>query len=185
MFLGGFIGCLLGASRPAVAQQPGKVYRIGSIVEVMPSNPVGQGDFYDRLRELGWVYSRDYVTERRVYGGDLARLPDLAAELMRSGVDVFLVTGTDQATRVQQVTRAIPIVAVAGDFILGGRATSLARPGGNVTGMQTLAFQLGGKHSSLLQEVIPGFSRAGILWTGHAPAMFAAFIQEAEATPRC
>jgi hypothetical protein len=94
MFLGTLAGSvLLGAPITVPAQQPGKVYRIGSISEVMSSNPVGQGLFYDRMRELGWVYGRDYVVEHRVNGGQLERIPDLAAELMRWGVDVIHVTG--------------------------------------------------------------------------------------------
>ncbi len=183
-FLATIAGGLLAAPLGAEVQQLGKVYRIGSIVEVMPSNPVGEGPFYDRMRELGWVYGRDYVTERRAYGDQLERIPDLAAELIRWGVDIFLVAGSAQAGRVQQVTRTIPIVVLAGDLIAGGRATSLARPSGNVTGIQTLGFQFAGKHLSLLKEIIPSFSRAGILWTGLDPALFAVFIQEAEASAK-
>jgi putative ABC transport system substrate-binding protein len=137
------------------------------------------------MRELGWVYGRDYVLERRVNGGQLERIPDLAAELIRWGVDVIHVTGAAQAARVQQVTRTIPIVAVSVGLVPAGVATSLARPGGNVTGIQTLGVQLAGKHLSLLKEVIPDFSRAGILKSDdYDPGNFAAFIQEAEASAK-
>ncbi len=82
----------------AEAQLAGKVYRIGSLVEVMPTLPPGQGPFYDRLRELGWVYGQNIVTEPRAWGDQNERIPDLAAELIRWGAGV------------QQVTRTIPIV---------------------------------------------------------------------------
>jgi putative ABC transport system substrate-binding protein len=177
-------GGLLTAPLVGEAQRAGKVYRIGSIGEVHPTTPPGQGIFYDRMRELGWVYGRDYILERRTYDGQVEHIPDVAAELIRWGVDVFFVSGSVQAGRVQQVTRTIPIVAQAGDLIAGGRAPSLARPGGNVTGIQTLGFQFAGKHLSLLKEVIPGFSRAGILWTGLDPAIGAVFMQEAEASAK-
>jgi len=136
------------------------------------------------MRELGWVYGRDFVTERRAYGDQLERIPDLAVELSRKGVDVFLVQGAPQAARVQQVTQTIPIVATSADLVAAGRATGLARPGANVTGVQTLG-QLAGKHLSLLREVIVGFSRAGVLETPDGDqGIFAAYIQEAEASAK-
>jgi len=94
----------------AEAQLAGKVYRICSLVEVMPTLPPGQGPFYDRLRELGWVYGQNIVTEPRAWGDQNERIPDLAAELIRWGADIFTVAGGIDAMRVQQVTRTIPIV---------------------------------------------------------------------------
>ena len=103
-------GGLLAVPLSAEAQQAGKVYRIGSLVEVMPTLPPGQGPFYDRLRELGWVYGQNIVTEPRAWGDQNERIPDLAAELIRWGADIFTVAGGIDAMRVQQVTRTIPIV---------------------------------------------------------------------------
>jgi ABC-type uncharacterized transport system substrate-binding protein len=183
-FLAGMAGGLLAAPLAAEAQQAGKVYRIGSILEVMPSNPVGRGPFFDRLRELGWVYGQNYLFERRVFGDQIDRIPDLAAELIRWGADVFLVTGVPQAVRVQQVTRTIPIVSyTAGDLVAAGLAASLAKPGGNVTGIQNLTVHLPGKHLSLLKEIVPRLSRAGILRSesDYPSEVFAAYIREAEA----
>jgi putative ABC transport system substrate-binding protein len=148
----------------AETQQGGKVYRIGSVAAQNPTTPQGQGPFYDRLRELGWVHGQNFVVERRAYGDQIDRIPDLAAELMRSGVDIFVCSGSIVARRLQQATRTIPIVAGdAGDLVQGGLAASLARPGGNVTGVQTLQPEVTGKQLSILKELVPRLSRSGVL----------------------
>ena len=164
----------------ADAQQSGKVYRIGLIGSgTPPPPPADQGSLLsERLRELGWVYGRDFIVEQRAYGGRIERTPDLAAELIRTGpVDVFVVEGATDARYLRQVTHEIPIVTLrAGDLVQSDLAASLARPGGNVTGLQTLQPQLAAKHLSLLKEAIPGFSRSGVLLEGSYPA----FLREAE-----
>jgi len=166
-FIGTIAGSLLVAPLAVEAQQAGKVYRLGSIVAEMPTTPPDQGPFSDRMRELGWVYGQNYVVERRAYGDQLERIPDLAAELMRSGVDIFLASGTTIARRLQQVTRTIPIVTFdAGDLVQGELAASVARPGGNVTGVQSLMPEMVGKHIALLREAIPVLSRSGVLRGG-------------------
>jgi putative ABC transport system substrate-binding protein len=184
MFLGALAGSVLLSAPPnAAAQQPGKVYRIGVINENPNPTPVGQGPFYDRMRELGWVYGRDIVTERRVFADQLERIPDLATELLRWGADVFIVTGIPQAQRVQRVTRTIPIVSwTAGDLVASGLVASLTRPGGNVTGIQNLTVDLPGKHLSLLKEIMPRLSRAGILRSesDYPQGVFDAYLREAE-----
>ena len=171
-FIGLMTGGLLAAPLAAQAQSTGKVYRIVSIVDVMPSNPsaapwplpVGQGPLFDRLRELGWVHGQNVLFERLAYGDHIERIPDLAAEAMRSGVDIFIVSSGIVSRRLQQVTRTIPIVAaVAGDLVQGGLAASLARPGGNVTGVQTFLPEMSGKNLALLREVNPTLSRSGVL----------------------
>ena len=155
---------LLAAPLAVEAQGAGKVYRIGLLFSSLPSTFPQQWPFYERMRELGWIYGRNFVAEHRVYSGQYARVPDLAAELIRAGVDVFVVPGGADASRVRQVTRTIPIVTWgAGDLVEAGLASSLARPGGNVTGIQNLQPELIPKHLSLLKEAIPGLSRAGLL----------------------
>jgi len=155
-----FIVSLVLAPLAADAQQSGKVYRIGLIGSgTPPPPPTDQGSLLcERLRELGWVYGRDFLVEQRAYGDRIERIPDLAAELIRTGpVDVFVVEGATDARYVRQVTHEIPIVTLrAGDIVQQGLATSLARPGGNVTGIQTLQPQLAAKHLSQLKEAIPG-----------------------------
>jgi putative ABC transport system substrate-binding protein len=172
-------GGILAAPLAAEAQLAGKVYRIGLIGSgAPPPPPADQGSMLsERLRELGWVYGRDFVVEQRTFGDRIERIPDLAAELIRTGVDIFVVEGAGDARRVQQVTHTIPIVTLrAGDLVEVGLAASLARPGGNVTGIQTLQPQLAAKHLSLLKEAIPRLSRAGILLEGS----YEAFLREAE-----
>jgi putative ABC transport system substrate-binding protein len=130
------------------------------------------------MRELGWVHGQNFVVERRAYGDQIERIPDLAAELMRSGVDIFLVTGGFVASRLQQVTRTIPIVTSdAADLVQSGLAASLARPGGNITGVQTLQPEVVGKHLALLKEAIPGLTRSGVLTGGPGTSLG---IREAE-----
>jgi len=181
-FIGILTDSLLAAPLAADAQPAGKVYRIGVINESPSSTPVGQGPFYERMRELGWVYERDYLAERRTFGDQIERIPELATELIRWGADVFIVTGVPQAQRVQQVTRTLPIVSwTAGDLVASGLVASLASPGGNVTGIQNLTVHLPGKHLSLLKEIIPRLSRAGILRSesDYPKGVFDAYLRDA------
>jgi putative ABC transport system substrate-binding protein len=191
-FLAGTGAVLLAAPLAAQAQQPGKVFRIGLVVSGTPPPvpaPADQGPLlYERLREHGWVYGQDFVTDQRAFGDRMDRIPDLASELIRMGVDVFVVEGAADAILVQQVTRTIPIVTLrAGDLVASGVAASLARPDGNVTGVQTLQAELAAKHLSLLKEAIPRLSRSGVLFgrsgasTGPLQGFSAAFLREAEA----
>jgi putative ABC transport system substrate-binding protein len=156
------------------AQQAGRLYRIGLIESGMPAPPpIDQGSLLsERLQELGWVYGRDFVVEHRSFGDQLERVPALAAELIRTGVDIFVVEGFTEAARVQQVTHTIPIVTLrAGDIVKAGLAASLAKPGGNVTGIQTLQAELAAKQVSLLKEAMPRLSRLGVLVYGTYPAV--------------
>jgi ABC-type uncharacterized transport system substrate-binding protein len=137
------------------------------------------------MRELGWVYGQSFLLERRIFGDQYERIPDMAAELLRWGADVFYVPGVRSVTLVQQVTRTIPIVSVAaGDLVAAGLAASLARPGGNVTGVQTQTIQVGGKHLSLLKEVIPHLSRVTLLYSAENLQLNARYILEAEAAAK-
>jgi putative tryptophan/tyrosine transport system substrate-binding protein len=161
------------AAPPAVSAQPGtKVYRIGLVLSMVPATFAGQGPFFDRMRELGWVYERDFVAEYRVYGGRSDLIPDLAAQLVQAGVDVFIVQGGLEAFRVQQVTRTIPIVTLnAGDLVVTGLAESLAKPGGNVTGVQTLTTELIPMHLLLMKEAIPRVFQLGVLSHGSSTSL--------------
>jgi len=166
-FIGTIAGGLLAAPLAAEAQQVGKVYRIGSFLAELPRTAPGEGQWYDRMRELGWVYGQHFVVERRTYGDQPERIPDLAAELLRSRVDVFVVGGDLHARLLQKVTRTIPIVvSEAEDLVQNGLAASVARPGSNVTGTQTLQPEVVGKQLAILKEAIPGLSRAGVLKGG-------------------
>lgn len=158
-------GGLLAAPSGVRAQPGRKVYRIGLLFSVTPATFPDRWPFYERMRELGWVYGRDFVADSREYGESYAQVPDLANELIRVGVDLFVVQGDLEAARVQEVTRTIPIVTTRSeDPVTLGLAASLARPGGNVTGIQ--APQLVTKHLSLLKDAIPRLARAGLLLHG-------------------
>ena len=175
-FLGAVTSGLLAAPLAAEAQQTTKVYRLGLLFTVLPSTFPHEWPFYERMRELGWVYGRDFVAEHRVYGDRYDVVPELAIDLLRAGVDVFIVNGGIEASRTQQVTRTIPIVTTrAGDLVVMGLAASLARPGGNVTGIQTP--ELITKHLSLLKDTVPRLSRVGILYRGSRDTA----LREAEA----
>jgi ABC transporter substrate binding protein len=157
----------LAAPLAARAQQATRVYRIGVIAPETPSQPPGQGPLWDRMRELGWVYGQNVTVDRLVSGGQNERVPKLATDLMRRGVDVFVVVSAHAAQRVRDVTRTIPIVTfAAGDLVEAGLAASLARPGGNVTGVQSFQVDLASKQLSLLKEAIPNLSKAGLFIHG-------------------
>jgi putative ABC transport system substrate-binding protein len=148
------------------AQPAPKVARIGLLT---PSSPAGSGHlveaFRQGFRELGYIEGKTFILDARYGHGSSERLPELARELVGLKADV-LVTSTDVATAaVRRQTRTIPIVMVLSTDPVGtGFVTSLARPGGNVTGLSNVAAELGGKRLELLREVVPGLSRVAFLW---------------------
>jgi len=166
-FLGVVTGSLLAAPLAAQAQSAGKVPRIGWLATNFPAaNPHLTEAFLQGLRDLGYVEGRNVVIEYRSAEGKLERLPALGAELVALKVDVILAAGgtlTVLATR--QATETIPIVFIGvGDPVASGFVTSLARPGGNLTGLSVLAPELVGKCLELLTQAVPGVSRVAVLW---------------------
>jgi putative ABC transport system substrate-binding protein len=148
----------------ADAQQPTKVYRIGVL---RPGSPTDSNidAFRQGLRELGYVEGKNIVIEYRHAEGNLDRLPDLAAEMVRLKPDVIVVGSTRFAEAVKQATSTIPIVVGGGGDVVGaGLVSSLARPGGNVTGSTSISPDLSGKRLELLKEVVPKAARVGVLW---------------------
>jgi len=147
------------------AQRATGVPRIG----YLSSNLVGSADmtegFRQGLRDLGYVEGRNVVIEIRDADGKLERLPVLAAELVALKVDVIVVGGTSGALAAKRVTRAVPIVFVSAvDPVADGLVTSLARPGGNVTGLSALASELVGKRLEELKQAVQGISQVAVLW---------------------
>src|SRR5712691_3223184 len=119
----------------------------------------------DALRELGWVEGKNVAFERRYAEDRQERLPEYAAELVRLNVDLIAAFGTVPALAAKQATTTIPIVmAAAGDPVGSGLVASLARPGGNVTGMSMMAPALAGKRLELLTEVLPRLARVAVIW---------------------
>ena len=157
---------LFGAPRAAEAQSPLKVPRIGFLMPLLtPERAQNLEVFRHRLRELGWIEGQNVALELRYAeeGTDTARLPDLAADLVRLNVDVIVTLGG--TTRIaQSATRTIPIVMVeARDPVEAGFVTSLAQPGGNITGLAGLGEELSGKRLEILKQVVPQLSRVALL----------------------
>jgi putative tryptophan/tyrosine transport system substrate-binding protein len=149
----------------ARAQQPGKLPTIGFLGG---GTPTGQrtwvAAFVQRLRELGWIEGRTVTIEYRWGEGRAERFTEIAAELVRLNVDVILAGGTEAAVAAKHATSVIPIVfPSAGDPIGSGLVASLARPGGNVTGLSNLGSDLAAKRLGLLREVLPGFHRLAVM----------------------
>jgi putative ABC transport system substrate-binding protein len=155
----------------AQAQQPKKVPRIGYLSATSLSAIAGRTEaFRQGLRELGLLEGKNIVIEWRSSEGKADRLPGLAAELVRLKVDI-IVSGGPTATRsAKEATSTIPIVmAFDNDPVGSGFVASLARPGGNITGLSTLAPEISGKQLELLKEIVPRLSRVGVLGTSTNP----------------
>jgi ABC-type uncharacterized transport system substrate-binding protein len=149
----------------ARAQQPTKLPIIGFLgAGTLSSWSHRVASFVQRLRELGWIEGRTIAIEYRWAEGSTERLPDVAAEFARLKVDVIVTAGTPAAIAVKQATSVIPIVfATAGDPVGNGIVASLARPGGNVTGLSVQSTDLTGKRLELLRDLLPRLSRLAIL----------------------
>ena len=156
---------LLAPGRSAEAQQAAKVPQIGFLTTGGRATSVASVDaFRQGLRELGYVEGKNINIEYRYAEGRFERLPELAKELVRLKVDIFLVPSAAVARPTTKVTATIPIVMVnAGDPIASGVVASLARPGGSVTGLTTYSPELLGKRLELLKEVVPKVSRFAFL----------------------
>jgi ABC-type uncharacterized transport system substrate-binding protein len=164
-FLAGTGAVLLAAPFAVEAQQAGKIARIGFLSPNLATNRHLQEAFLQGLRDLGYVEGRNVVIEYRDAAGKAERLPVLAAELVALKVDVIVAGSTIAALAAKQAIRTFPIVfAAAGDPVRSGLVSSLARPGGNVTGLSLLAPELVGKRLELLKEAVPGVSRVAVLW---------------------
>src|SRR5438132_2725201 len=154
----------------AEAQQAGKIARIGYLSPNVAASPYLRDAFLKELRDLSYVEGRNVVIEYRDAEGKLERLPALAAELVAVKVDVILAPATPTALAAKQATKVIPIVfSVAGDPVGSGLVASLARPGGNVTGLSNQTIDLAGKRLELLREVVPGLRRLAILGNVGSP----------------
>jgi len=162
---------LLAVAVKAEAQQPAKVPRIGYVSATSPSANVGRIEaFRQGLRELGFVEGKNIVIEWRYAEGKFDRLPALVAELVRLKVDVIVTSGP-QATRVaKEATSTIPIVmSQDNDPVGNGFVTSLARPGGNITGLSILSPELSGKQLELLKEIVPKLARVAVVGDSNEP----------------
>ena len=169
----------------AEAQQAKKVPRIGFLWGSSPDAEKNRvAAFEQRLRDLGYIEGKNVLVEHRYAEGKLDDSPSLVAELVQLKVDVIVVTFLPGTRAAKEATKTIPIVMVSFvDPVAAGLVDSLARPGGNITGLATLARDLSGKRLELLKEVVPKISRVGVLWDANAPGPAVAF-KEYEAAAR-
>ena len=179
------VGGIVAAPIAAEAQQAGKVARIGYLA----TNPTPhfQEAFRQGLRDLGYVEGRNLVIEDRNAEAKPERLPALAAELVALKVDVIVASGTPAALATKQATRTLPIIFTAvADPVTSRLVTSLAQPGGNVTGLSVLAPELVGKCPEHLKQAIPAVSRVAALWQpgGVSERTEKDTLQEAEVAAR-
>jgi putative tryptophan/tyrosine transport system substrate-binding protein len=164
-FLVTSLAAAFAAPLAAEPQQPGRVWRIGILSPTSPSNAQA---LHDRLRaglrDLGYVEGQNLIIEYRWAERKNDRLPGLAAELVHLRVDLIVANGTAGAFAAHDATNTIPIVmADASDPVRDGLVASLARPGGNVTGLTIFAPELVGKQLELLKDVVPKFARVAVL----------------------
>ena len=165
----------LGAPFAALAQQPGRIHRVGLLAtQSRPSDADFPRSVYaafqQGMRELGHVEGRNLAIEWRFADGDATRLPELAAELVRMKVDVLVAGGTDAPLALQKVTTTIPIVMTsASDPVGRGLVKSLPRPAGNITGLSIVTGYLGAKRLELLRAMVPKVSRVAVLVNPASP----------------
>ena len=165
---------LFALSYSASAQQPKKVHRIGYLSGVDPATESARSEpIRLALRDLGYMDGQNIATEYRYAEGKIDRLSELAAELVRLKVDVILLGGSDAQVRAaKNATKTIPIVMMGRgiDPVEAGLVDSLARPGGNVTGITNLTRGLGGKRLELLKEAVPKLARVAVLYAPANPS---------------
>jgi len=171
---------ILGAPLTAAAPPPTKVYRIGWLALGSPANRDLDG-FQQGLRELDYVEGQNIVIEYRWAEGSVDRLGTLATDLVRRPMDVIMAVGAAATRAAQQATSTLPIVMTTNtDAVAQGFVASLARPGGNITGVAGFGVELSGKRLELLKEVVPTASRIAALWNA-VNATTVPFLQETQA----
>jgi putative ABC transport system substrate-binding protein len=165
------IGFVLANIHFAEAQQPTKIARIGFINASSPSAIVARYEaFRQGLRELGYVEGKNITIEYRYAEGKLDRLREIVAELVRLKVDLIVTAGPSATRAAKEATSIIPIVmALDYDPIGNGFVASLAKPGGNITGLSALYPEMSGKQLELLKEIVPGLSHVAVLGSSTQP----------------
>jgi putative ABC transport system substrate-binding protein len=144
----------------AMAQEPGRTYRLGCLF----SAPRDINTFvFDELRRRGFIEGQNLAVEYRAYGLGVDLIPEFAAELVKSKVDVIVASGDAGIRAAQRATATIPILGITQDMVGQGLVNSLARPGGNTTGVSILATELDGKRQEILIEAVPGLRRMAVL----------------------
>ncbi|HZM86169.1 MAG TPA: ABC transporter substrate-binding protein [Blastocatellia bacterium] len=175
-----FCAMLFAHCSPAEAQQAKKYFRVGVLSSRLGPLPTREGVFEETLLKLGYVEGRSITIEYRYAEEKLDRLPELTAELVGSKVDVLVAVSTPAIEAAKKATKTIPIImAGVSDPVGTGFVASLARPGGNVTGLSLQSPELSGKRLELLKEIIPKLSRVAFLVHGRDPG-HPLFVKEAQ-----
>jgi putative ABC transport system substrate-binding protein len=146
----------------ALAQEPGRTYRLGFIYPVRLEPPNAVAAFFDELKRAGFIEGKNLTIEFRAFVPHPDRVPEYAAELVKARADVILPAGP-AVRAAQEATKTIPILAVDEDLFGSGLVNSMARPNGNTTGVSLLATELDGKRQEILIEVLPGIRRMAAL----------------------
>jgi putative ABC transport system substrate-binding protein len=184
-FIGSLAGALLAAPRAAGAQQAKKVWRIGFLSgSSAAASKSFVEEFQQGLRELGYVEGQNIVIEFRWAEGQPSRLPQLATDLVRIAPDLIVAATSQPAMAAHNATASIPIVMVnVGDPVYLGLATSLGRPGKNLTGLTSFGPELAAKQLALLKEVVPGTKRIAVLYNPGNP-LSPPWLKDTEAAAR-
>jgi putative tryptophan/tyrosine transport system substrate-binding protein len=175
-----FIALMGAAAWPfaAMAQQAGRTYRVGGLSGVLRDSPATVAMF-DELRRLGFIEGQNLTIVWRAYALHIDLAPEFAAELVKSKVDVIYAAGDAGIRAAQQATATIPILGITRDMVGHGLVNSLARPGGNTTGVSVLATELDGKRQDILIEAVPGLRRAALADSNVTPVAKLNELQEA------
>src|SRR5262245_58928087 len=172
----------------ARAQQMERMRRIGVLINLTADDPEGRARvaaFQEGLRELGWTDGRNIQIETRFGGGDVGRIRAHAAELVALAPDVIVANTTPVIRAVRQATSSIPIVmAAVNEPVEQGFVSSLAHPGGNITGFALINFQMVGKWLEMLKEAAPGVSRAILMFNPNTAPHYYVYLRSFEAMPR-
>jgi putative tryptophan/tyrosine transport system substrate-binding protein len=186
-FIGLMGGAAAGWPRAAIAQQTGRVRRIGFLVNLTEDDPEATARleaFRHGLETAGWTDARNIRIDYRFAGGKADRVRGYVAELVASGADVIVAHSSQVASELKQATTTIPIVFVAVNDPVGqGLVASLSRPGGNITGFTFVDFEMIGKCLELLKDMVPGVVRAGLMFHPDLAPYFHAYLREIGAIP--
>jgi ABC-type uncharacterized transport system substrate-binding protein len=173
---------------PLSAQQSERMRRIGVLINLTADDPEGRARlaaFLEGLRELGWTHGRNIQIETRFGGGDVGRIRAHAAELVALAPDVIVGNTTPVIRALRQATSSIPIVmAAVNDPVEQGFVSSLAHPGGNITGSMFIDFQMVGKWLEMLKEAAPGVSRAVLVFNPDTAPHYYLYLRSFETVPR-
>ena len=169
---------------PDMAQQPGKIFRIGVLSPAASPSTKAFDSLRKGLRDLGYIEGTNITIEYRLAAWDYSRLPPMAGELVRLPVDVIVTDTQKSAVIAHEATRTIPIVGatLGADPVAAGLAASFAHPGGNVTGFSGFGVELSGKRLQLLKEAARAIARIAALWSPTMPTALRSATEEAART---